>query len=76
MEDLDDLGGKPILDDGGCVNRGIVPIEKPTLLNQHPLLPQMPHEDVQDLHNVRGIDSGAPGSNVRVDEALAIEEGK
>jgi hypothetical protein len=52
-------------------------MEKTTLLNQHrPLLPQMPHEDIQDLHYIHGVDGGAPGDNVQMDEALAIEEGE
>ncbi len=73
-EDLDAVGGEPILDDGGGVKRGVVPLEKPTLLNQHrPLLPQMLHEDIQDLHNVCGIDSGAPGEDMRIDKTIAVE---
>ncbi len=76
-EDLDAVGFEPILDDGGGVNRGVVVMEKLTLLNQHrPLLPQMPQEDIQDLRYVLGVDSGAPGDDLRVDEALAVEEGE
>ncbi len=55
------MGGEPILDYGSGVDRGIVPVEKPTLLSQtRPLLSKMPHEDVEDLHYVRGVDGGAP----------------
>ncbi len=76
-EDLDVVSSEPILDDSSGVNRGIVTVEKPTLLSQHrPLLPKMPHEDVQDLHKVQGVDGGAPGDDVHIDEALAVEEGE
>jgi hypothetical protein len=41
-----------MLDDGGDVNRCIFPMEKPPLLYQdRPLLPQVLHEDIQDLRN-------------------------
>ncbi len=51
-EDLAIVGGEPMLDDGGDVNRCIFPMEKPPLLYQdRPLLPQVLHEDIQDLHN-------------------------
>ncbi len=64
-EDLDAVGGEPILDDGSGVNRGVVSIEKPLLLHQHmPLLPQMLHEDIQDLDDIRGVDGGATGDDV------------
>ncbi len=54
-EDLDVVGGEPILHDGGGVDRGVVPVEKPMLIGQNrPLLSEMPHEDVEDLHDVRG----------------------
>ncbi len=36
----------------------------------------MPHEDIEDFHDVRGVDGGAPRDDVRIDEALAVEEGK
>ncbi len=36
----------------------------------------MPHEDILDLHDVCSIDGGPPWDDVRVDEALAIKEGK
>ncbi len=76
-EDLDVVGGELILHDGGVVDRGVVPVEKPTLLGQNrPLLSEMPHEDVEDLHNVRGVDGGAPRYDMRIDEALAVEEGE
>jgi hypothetical protein len=76
-EDLDAVGGEPILDAGSSVNRGIVLMEKPPLLQQdRPLLPQMHYEDIQDLDNVGRVDSGAPGDDVRVDEALAVKEGQ
>jgi hypothetical protein len=39
-----------------------------------PLLPQMPHEDVQHLHAVCHIDGGPPGDDVLVDEAVAVKE--
>ncbi len=77
VEDLDVMGNEPILDDGGGVDRGIVPMEKPRLLSHHrPLLSEMPHEDVKDLHDVRGVYGGAPGDDVRIDEALAVEKGE
>jgi hypothetical protein len=76
-EDLDIVAGEPILHDGGGVDWGIVPVEKPTLFSQNgPLLSEMPHEDVEDLHDVRGVDSGAPRDDMRIDEALAVEEGE
>jgi hypothetical protein len=51
-EDLAIVGGEPMLDDGGDVSRGIFPMEKPPLLYQdRPLLPQVLHEDIQDLRN-------------------------
>jgi hypothetical protein len=76
-DDLDIVGGEPILYDGGGVDRGIVPVKKPTLLSQHrPLLSKMPHEDVQDFHDVRVVDGGALGDDVRIDEALAFKKGK
>jgi hypothetical protein len=59
-EDLDVVGSKPILNDGSNVDRGVVTVEKPMLLSQNwPLLSEMPYEDVQDLHDVHGIDGGA-----------------
>ncbi len=76
-EDLDIVGGEPILHDGGSVDWGVVPVEKPTLLGQNrPLLSEMPHEDVEDLHDVRGVDGGAPRDDMLIDEALAVEEGE
>ncbi len=76
-EELDVVGSEPILHDGGGVDRGIVPVEKPMLLGQNrPLLSEMPHEDVEDLHDVRGVDGGAPRDDMHIDEALAVEEGE
>ncbi len=77
VEDLDVVGDEPILDDGGSVDRGIVPMKKLGLLSHHrPLLLEMPHEDVEDLHNVRGVDGGHPRDDMSIDEALAVEEGE
>ncbi len=76
-EDLDVVGGEPILHDGGGVDWGVVPEEKPTLLGPNgPLLSEMPHEDVEDLHDVRDVEGGAPRDDMRIDEALAVEEGE
>ncbi len=74
-EDLAAAGGEPILDDGSGLNRGVIPMKKPPLLHQdRPLLSQVLHEEVQDLHNVCCIDGGAPGDDVRVVKALAVKE--
>ncbi len=57
------------------MDRGVVPMEKPMLLSKYrPLLSEMPHEDVQDLHH--GVDGGAPGDDVHIDEAFADEKGE
>ncbi len=49
---------------------------KKTLLGQHlwPLLHQRVHEGAQDLHNVTGVDNGAPGLDVGVIQVLVVEE--
>ncbi len=71
------MGDETILDDGGGVDRSDVPMEKPRLLSHHrPLLLEMPHEDVEDLHDVRAVDGGAPGDDMHIDKALAVEEGE
>jgi hypothetical protein len=51
---------------------------KPTLLlcQIRPLLPQIPQNIVQDRYNAVGIDELAPGDNVGVNEALAVEKGQ
>jgi hypothetical protein len=45
-EDLDAVGGQPVLVDGSGVNRDIIPVEKPPLLYQdRSLLLHVLHED-------------------------------
>jgi hypothetical protein len=62
------VGSKVVLDDGSSENRG-----QPLLLHQdRPLLLQ----DAQVLDDVGHIDCGAPGTDARVDEALAVKESK
>ncbi len=63
------MGSEFVLNDGSSgADRG-----QPLLLNQdRPLLLQ----DAQVLDDVGHIDCGAPGTDVRVDEALAVKESK
>ncbi len=64
-EDLEAVGGQPILDDGGGVDRGVVPVEKPPLVHQgRSFLLHVFHEDVQDLHDVNRINCGPLGDDV------------
>ncbi len=70
-------GSQPILDDGGGVDRSVIPMEEPLLLDhQGPLLPQMLHEAAQGLDDVIRVDGFAPGYDVGVDEPLRVEEGQ
>lgn len=73
FEALDDVGDKPVLDDGGGMDHGDVPVEKPLLRHNYRLLDlENFQEGTQDLHSVDRVDGGAFGYNVGVDEALGV----
>ncbi len=73
----DAVGSQPLLDDGGGVNRAVIPVEKSLQLHQdRPLLLQMFHKETQDLNDLGHVDNGGPGNDVGVDEALAVKEGQ
>jgi len=63
FNDLDTPGSKPILDNGGRMDRGIIPMQILVLLSRYgPLLLENPHEPAQGLHDVVGIDRGPLGT--------------
>ena len=74
-DELDGSGSEPVLDDGGSVDRSVVPVEKP-LPADHLLsfFVERSHEGVEGSQDVVGVDSGAPGYDVPVDQPLAVEE--
>jgi hypothetical protein len=75
LEHLDGGGGKQILHNGGSVNRGIIPVEKPLLFHYNgALLLQILHGLAQGHGNVVAIDGDAPGDDVDVDQALSVKE--
>jgi hypothetical protein len=63
LQHLDLLVSHPSLNDRSGVHRKYV--KQPLLEHLHkPILPQVLHEDAQDLHHRDGIDLAAPGNNV------------
>jgi hypothetical protein len=75
LEPLDAVGGESMLNNSGCMNWRIVPVEPPFLLDhQRPLLLELLEKVAQGLDNVFAIHRRTLGDNVAVDDALVVKE--